>query len=54
MVYLPVQTNIIPANLKINGFKYIDHGKTVGEGKLEGRYYQVALAGGKYSGEINY
>ena len=54
MVYLPVPTSIKPANLTINGFRTIDNGKTVGDGKLEGSYYQVDLAGGKYSGEISY
>ena len=54
MVYLPVQSTIIPSYLTINGFRYIDNGKTVGEGKLEGSYYQVDLAGGQYSGEISY
>ena len=54
MVYLPVPTNIKPANLTINGFRTIDNGKTVGDGKLEGNYYQVALSGGKYSGKISY
>jgi len=54
IVYLPVESSVTPANLTINGFRYIDNGKTVGEGKLEGRYFQLVIAGGQYSGEINY